>query len=132
MLKELEQELGHSVSSSISSISRLVAVLTFMGEGEYQHGVGKNHEVGMAQSTFSETLTRVLDILERKLCPVWIKLEMNDAEKKQAKMNFYRKARFPGVVMCIDGTHVKIVPPKEEKHLYYNQKGYFSINVMLV
>ncbi|XP_055908282.1 putative nuclease HARBI1 [Eupeodes corollae] len=86
----------------------------------------------MAQSTFSKNLKIVLNILERRLCPVWIKLETTEVEKRQAKLDFYSKAGFPGTIMCLDGTHVKIIAPAEEKFLYFNRKGYFSINAMVI
>ena len=43
----------------------------------------------------------------------------------------------PGVVGCIDCTHVAIFPPKIDdehypEHLYVNRKGYHSVNVQLV
>lgn len=47
--------------------------------------------------------------------------------------NFYRIARFPCVVGCIDGTHIKIRSPGgEDGEVYRNRKSYFSINVQLV
>ncbi|XP_055902385.1 putative nuclease HARBI1 [Eupeodes corollae] len=133
ILEELDQELDPCVfSCSISPISRLAAVLRFIAEGGYQHGVGKDFEIGMAQSTFSTNLKIVLNILKRRLCPVWIKLETTEVEKRQAKFDFYSKAGFPGTIMCVDGTHVKIIAPAEEKFLYFNRKGYFSINAMVI
>ncbi|XP_054727491.1 putative nuclease HARBI1 [Anastrepha obliqua] len=38
-----------------------------------------------------------------------------------------------GIIGCVDGTHVKIVAPRKEvQHLYYNRKGFYSINAMIV
>ena len=50
---------------------------------------------------------------------------------------FYRKYNFPGVIGCIDCTHIAIFPPKKDdpntpEHLYVNRKGYHSLNVQLV
>ncbi|XP_067642467.1 putative nuclease HARBI1 [Eurosta solidaginis] len=42
------------------------------------------------------------------------------------------KHGIPSVIGCIDGTHVRIIAPAENKHLYYNRKGYYSLNVMLM
>ncbi|TMW46641.1 hypothetical protein DOY81_008281 [Sarcophaga bullata] len=42
----------------------------------------------------------------------------------------FRPARIFG---CVDGTHVKIVAHKTElQHLYYDRKGFFSINALVV
>lgn len=45
---------------------------------------------------------------------------------------FYAKYQFPGVVGCIDCTHVALVAPKENEHIYVNRKKYHSLNVQLV
>lgn len=50
---------------------------------------------------------------------------------------FFAHYGFPGVIGCIDCTHVAIFPPKNEdvlypEYLYVNRKGYHSINVQLV
>ncbi|CAH3044736.1 unnamed protein product, partial [Porites lobata] len=35
---------------------------------------------------------------------------------------------FPGVVGCIDGTHVRIQAPNKNENDYVNRKGFHSIN----
>lgn len=42
------------------------------------------------------------------------------------------KFGFPGVIGCIDGTHVAIVRPTEHEEAYFNRKLYHSLNVMIV
>uniref|UniRef100_A0A1I8N8U6 Uncharacterized protein n=1 Tax=Musca domestica TaxID=7370 RepID=A0A1I8N8U6_MUSDO len=40
---------------------------------------------------------------------------------------------FPGIVGCVDGTHIRIKSPGDElKALYYNRKEYYSINAMVI
>ena len=36
---------------------------------------------------------------------------------------------FPGVIGCIDGTHIKIDTPSEDPESYLNRKKYHSIQV---
>ncbi|XP_055904483.1 uncharacterized protein LOC129940244 [Eupeodes corollae] len=101
VLDLLKQEYDPGVfSSSISLICRLAAVLRFLGEGGYQLGVGNDYEVGMAQSTFSSNLTNVLKALERRLCHLWIQLEMTETEKRQANRGFYSRTSFLLAVLC--------------------------------
>ncbi|XP_055910925.1 putative nuclease HARBI1 [Eupeodes corollae] len=58
---------------------------------------------------------------------------MTNDEMNLSKIHFYQKTRFPGVIGCIDGTHVRIIAPKKNlQHLYLNRKGYYSLNVMIV
>lgn len=47
--------------------------------------------------------------------------------------SFQRRYHLPGVIGCIDCTHIVIVKPDEAiEHLYYNRKGYHSLNVQMV
>lgn len=53
------------------------------------------------------------------------------------RRRFFEKYNFPGVIGCIDCTHVAIFPPGiiDEEHpefLYVNRKGYHSLNVQLI
>ncbi|KAJ8936288.1 hypothetical protein NQ314_012425 [Rhamnusium bicolor] len=55
----------------------------------------------------------------------------------QMDVRFFEQYNIPGIVGCIDCTHVAIFPPKIEdleypEHLYVNRKGYHSIDVQLV
>lgn len=62
--------------------------------------------------------------LKQKLCSQRIQLDQTDEEKPLAKREFYAKAGFPVVTMCVDGT--------EEDFFYCNRKDYFRINFMLM
>ncbi|XP_065093820.1 putative nuclease HARBI1 [Ochlerotatus camptorhynchus] len=134
LLNIVEHKLGVTVgSSSVLPITKLSAALRFFAEGSYQKGVGNDVFAGMAQPTLSKTLASVIDILETQVCPMVIQFPMQDAEKDAIKLGFYEKTGFPGVIGCVDGTHVRIFPPPADvQHLYYNRKGFHSLNVMLV
>jgi hypothetical protein len=45
---------------------------------------------------------------------------------------FFNKYGLPGIIGCIDGTHVSIVAPIENEHLYLNRKCYHSQNVQII
>ena len=45
-------------------------------------------------------------------------------------MTYWKERRgMPGVVGCIDGTHIHIVQPAGSGAAYFNRKGKYSINV---
>ena len=39
---------------------------------------------------------------------------------------------FPGVIWIIDCTHVAILPPVEDEHIYFSKKRFHSKNVQLI
>ncbi|XP_055616049.1 putative nuclease HARBI1 [Toxorhynchites rutilus septentrionalis] len=131
VLEEIENCLT-TRKGGLSTEVKLAACLRFFAEGNYQHGAGQDYHIAIAQPTFSKVLTEMLNILERTLCKKWISLNMTEDEQRRAKLHFYQKTSIPGVIMCLDGTHVKIIPPKLNRNLFFNRKGFYSLNVLIV
>ena len=134
LVAEISSKLRPSLkSTAISPTLKLAATLRFLSDGSYQQRTGNDFNLSLAQPTVSKILKEVLNILENHICPQWIKFEMSEEEKFQAKLHFYEKTGFPGVIGCVDGTHIKILTPgKDIQHLYYNRKGFYSLNAMVV
>lgn len=111
----------------------LAATLRFLAEGSYQHGVGKDFNVAIGQPTFSVAFAKCIKILEDTLAPKWIDQHgTGRAARFKALLFFFAKSEIPGVVMCADGTHIKIIAPIENRDQHYNSKGYYSINALIV
>lgn len=80
----------------------------------------------------STIMWRVIDAVEKVICPQWIKLQMADSERQRSKVYFFDKYQIPGIVGCIDGTHIKLSKPSTDESLFLNRKGTFSVNAMIV
>lgn len=134
ILEEIYANLRKGCRSTVlSPVTKLATFLRFLGTGNYQIGVGNEYVSSISQSKVSEVIEECLVAFEDTLCEKWIRLHMTSDEEMECKMHFHSKFGFPGVVGCVDGTHVKILGPKEElRHVYYNRKGFYSINAMLV
>ena len=77
------------------------------------------------------TLTRVVTDDLAYTGPEFIKFptDVNAIRKN----NFFEIAGFPGVVGCLDCTHVRMLSPKGlDKAQFYCRKGYPSLNVQAV
>lgn len=112
---------------------KLAATMRILAEGSYQKGAGNDYNVSLSQSSVSKVFNECINVMYDELCSMWISFHMNENEKIEAKEHFFNKTGFPGVIGCIDGTHVKILAPKiEERFKYYNRKGFYSLNVTLV
>ncbi|XP_055838363.1 putative nuclease HARBI1 [Episyrphus balteatus] len=57
---------------------------------------------------------------------------MSPAQIQESKSFVEARTGFPNVKFCVDGTHIKIVAPRDDKHLFYNRKGYYSLNVLII
>ncbi|XP_058122802.1 putative nuclease HARBI1 [Anopheles ziemanni] len=34
--------------------------------------------------------------------------------------------------MCVDGTHIRIIPPMNDRDHHYNRKGFYSLNALMI
>lgn len=133
MLKEIEGDFPVATKSGgLSPMLKLAICLKFLAEGSYQQGVGKDFHFNVAQPTVSKVLKQVLNSLETRLCAKWIKFHMTNEEKSAAKQYFFGKSNIPGITMCLDGTHVKILRPGNMPHRFFNRKQFYSLNVLIV
>lgn len=132
ILEICETKMNIPRKQGLSIKEKFAASLRFLVEGSYQHGVGKDFNVAIAQPTFSQIFNETLKVLEENLCPKWINMQMTEQEEREARLYFHEKSQIPNIVMCVDGTHIKIIPPKQDRNLYYNRKGYYSLNTLII
>ncbi|KAJ8969667.1 hypothetical protein NQ317_014739 [Molorchus minor] len=114
----------------------LLFALKIFAPGSYQLDVGSNWCLGVSQSSVSRCITEVTDALNNlAVFNTYVSFPQNTEQLQNIRRNFYEKYDFPGVVGCIDCTHIAIVPPVHDhpdypEYLYVNRKGYHSINVI--
>lgn len=118
-------------STKLSIETRVLAALRFFATGSYQKGVGEEHKIAMSQQAVSNTISEVATAIEF-IAPRWIKFPTNEQRKQETKFQFMERFGFPGVLGAVDGTHVAIVRPAEDEHLYFNRKRYHSKNVQII
>ncbi|KAI8116175.1 putative nuclease HARBI1 [Lucilia cuprina] len=125
---------SHTLLKAIEAIHpkiKLAAFLRFLGS--YQHSIGNDFLTCLSQSEISLAIKECLELFEKYFCKKWITFKKTPEEEPDTKQHFYSKYGIPGIIGVVDGTHVRIKSPKsEERHLYYNRKGYYSLNVMII
>lgn len=133
ILKELEHKwLPAHRSTSIRPDIKLGTFLRFVATGGYQESVGNESHSSASKATVCRIIAECLELFEKYICPKWIKMPLPE-EEATIKQAFWEKHGFPGIVGCVDGTHIRIkAPGTEDKYLYYNRKGFYSLNAMVV
>ena len=103
-------------------------VLRFYGSGSFMEVLGDT--MGFDKSTVSRAINKVTNalVLHKDRFIKW----PNPAENAKSKRNFFLRGGFPGVIGCVDGTHVRIHAPSEDESLYVNIKGWLSVNVQAI
>ncbi|XP_071123374.1 putative nuclease HARBI1 [Mytilus edulis] len=56
----------------------------------------------------------------------------SEQRKRDIKQGFYDNGGFPGVIGCVDSTHVRIAAPSSNEPSFVNRKGFHSINVQAI
>lgn len=117
---------------SIPASIQLAAVLRYLAVGSFQGVIANDANLSMGRSTFSKVMWIVMQQLEQKLCAVWIQIPVSQQAQNASKSFFYSKFGMPGIIGCVDGTHIRIMKPPSDHAAYFNRKGYFSLNAMMV
>lgn len=83
----------------------------------------------VGKATAIRTMRRVAYALH-SLAPRFIQWPQDERANKVME-EFEIASGFPNIIGVIDGTHIKIRAPQEDKQSYVNRKGYHSIHVQV-
>ncbi|XP_067210373.1 putative nuclease HARBI1 [Linepithema humile] len=112
----------------ISPEKQLLIAIWFMSTPSSYRCVSDRFDVGTA--TAWRSVQKVVNALYRVVATFihWPTLE----ECEQSIETIRRNYGFPGVIDAIDGTHIKIIAPRESSDFYINRKGFHSIQLQIV
>lgn len=125
----LAPQLQHATNhnDALSPTQQVLIALRFFASGAFQNSLGDMIQVH--RTTACRAIRRVSVALQR-IMGRYVHLPTQE-EASRMKRDFYFKSGLPGVIGCIDGTHVRIQAPSQNEYLYVNRKGYHSINTQL-
>nr|XP_057940329.1 putative nuclease HARBI1 [Doryrhamphus excisus] len=109
----------------LSSTQILCVALRFFANGSFLYNIGDAENISKA--TVCRAVRKVSLALKRQINSFVV--FPGHKPVGVIKEEFHRIAGFPGVIGCIDGTHIPIVAPSENEGDYVNRKSIHSINV---
>ncbi|XP_039762307.1 putative nuclease HARBI1 [Pararge aegeria] len=119
-------------STDLSVEIKVLTALAFYATGVDQRPLGNQEGHSMAQQTVSSVIAQVTACLNTaQFVQKYIHFPNNDEERDRIKAEFYDKFKIPGVLGCIDCTHVAIVRPARNEEFYHHCKQH-SLNVQLI
>ena len=84
--------------------------------------------MGISQPTVSR-IVKMIACRIAELAPRYIRFP-EPQEEEQLMRQFHELAQFPGVIGCIDGTHIPIISPGgDNPEIYRCRKGFYSLNI---
>jgi hypothetical protein len=111
---------------TIPSEHRLAIFLYHITQGNSYSSI--TDQFGVGKSTVSNIIRDVSKAIVQQLSGKYIRFP--NVDEAMRSMEFWReKTGIPGVVGCIDGSHIPIIQPAHSGTAYCNRKGYYSITV---
>lgn len=111
---------------TIPSEHRLAIFLYHVAQGSSYTSL--SDQFGVGKSTISTIIGDVSKAIVKQMSAQYVRFP--NADEAMRSMEFWReKNRIPGVVGCLDGTHIRILQPAYSGTAYCNRYGYYSINV---
>ena len=124
-----ELQLSTTKNKFVPPFLQIAIAMRFYAKGNFQ--ITDGDLIGVSQLTVCRTIHRVSrEIAKNK--KHFIKFPLGK-EAQLVEKTFQFSNEMPGVVGCIDCSHIPIISPGgEDAELYRNRKGYFSLNVQAV
>ena len=125
LLQDSMSSLGFR-STDLSLEQKVRICLKTLGSGSFQN-CSKNF-INVSQPTVSQVFSDFTDNMVR-MAPNFIYMPSNSNKILRTKKEFYKVAGFPGVIGCIDGSHIVIIAPHQDEFAYVNRKKFHSVNI---
>ncbi|XP_038661682.1 putative nuclease HARBI1, partial [Scyliorhinus canicula] len=116
---------GHPLPVSI----KVTVALNFYATGSFQAPTGDLS--GISQASVHRCIRAVTDALYA-IADRYIHFPMDQANQDARAVGFSAMAGFPMVQGLIDGMHVAVRPPAEDRAVFTNRKGTYSVNTQVV
>ena len=112
---------------SVSLEKRVAVALNRLATGSCYTACGVSF--GLPKSTANVVKNEFCDILRRKAAN-FIKFPKSEGEVRKVIGGFEDISVFPHVAGALDGTHIKIIAPKENKFDFLGKKTFYSVLVL--
>lgn len=118
-------------SKAITAEMKVLTTLRYLATGKMQ--MCRGDDLGLSQQAISTVITQTLNaIVTPAFLSRFIKFPTRPEEIQQKQADFMELHGFTGVAGVIDGTHIRIVAPREYEAEYVNRKHFQSINAQFV
>jgi hypothetical protein len=107
---------------------QLLCTIRLLAGGSYQQICA---DVGYVSQP---SLSRIVDKVILLICELRGAFIRFPDDLQSVTLEFFNYGGFPGVIGCIDGTHIPITKPRNcaQPEIYRCRKGFYSLNVQLI
>lgn len=126
----MSEHIRNCHQSTIPLEKKLLLTIWTLANQEPFRAVGDRF--GLNRGTAHKCFMEVCRCIRKNLYQPYIKWPATTAECQHNADEFETRYSFPGCVGCIDGSHIPIKPPANDRDSYINRKGFPSINLLAV
>lgn len=125
-MPSLHVDLHHWGRKPLTVEKQLLMTLWYLGSQDTVHRIADIF--GVSESTVLKSRIKIVDGTLEHLIQKLIKWP-DQNEQNEISNYFERKNGFPGIIGCLDGTHIPICAPKESPASYVNRKGFYRFQL---
>ena len=115
---------------AIPAAERLMLTVRFFASGDPQ--ISFTYLFRMGKKTVSRIISETSRAIHLVLKTVYFSAPKIKEQWKKISEDFEMLWQFPHVIGAIDGKHMRIQNPNKCDSLYYNYKGFFSVQLLAV
>lgn len=114
-------------SNALTVEQQILIALKTLASGSFQNS--SKDSINVSQPTVSVVLGNFLDAFLQNIGEYIFMPSTHDLNR--LKQDFYEVANFPRVIGCVDGSHIPIIAPAVNEHIYVCRKGFHSVNIQV-
>ncbi|XP_050733869.1 putative nuclease HARBI1 [Eriocheir sinensis] len=112
--------------SPLTPEMKVILTLRYLATGNMR--MCSSDGLGPSQPSISRAITQTIEALVNiNIIKRFISFPTTQDVTEANKADFMNIANFPGVIGVVDGTHIRIVAPKEEEDVFVNREGYHTL-----
>lgn len=101
--------------------------LLFLGHGTTYLTTSIMIRNGLSETSTLRCIRLFTASVVKRLTPELIKFPDTIAGFERCARAFEARSGIPGIIGAIDGSHIRIAPPKRDQKSYYNRKSFYSV-----
>lgn len=135
LFDEIKRYFKPPRSNAVTPMTRLACCLQILANRKLNQNILRQNvcpQLSVSQPVVSRSVEMVLNVFERKLCPMWIKFPTTDADVAKCKKQFFDETGLVNVIGCVACLNISVLSFINNQERFGNCNGVQSINVQVV
>ncbi len=123
--------------NAVTPMTRLACCLQILSNRKLNQNIIRQNvsicpQLSVSQPVVSRSVEMVLNLFEKKICPMWIKFPATESDYTKCKQRFFEETGLVNVIGCVACLNINVLPFINNQERFGNSNGIQSINVQVV